>query len=94
MSSRQEPAAAPTDTPPVNRPTLRVLVAEDNETNQLVATLVLAKMGYDADVAQQRGGSRRGRDAAAIRRRADGRADARDGRTPGDRDDPIDVAGG
>jgi two-component system sensor histidine kinase/response regulator len=48
-SSGSEPEAAPARTPGLRRP--RVLVAEDNEVNQLLAVRMLERRGFRADVA-------------------------------------------
>lgn len=45
------PAPLPADGPPIAPPGLRVLIAEDNEVNQLVTREVLTKCGYVCDVA-------------------------------------------
>ena len=71
------------------RPRLaRVLVAEDNVVNQRVAVGLLAQRGHHVDGRRQRArGARRAGDAD-LRPRADGRADAGDGRLRSDRGDP------
>jgi PAS domain S-box-containing protein len=46
----QAPAAAPAPPPPPLSRSLRVLVAEDNQINQLVVTAMLGKLGHQADV--------------------------------------------
>ena len=71
----------------------RILLAEDNEINQQIAVELLEGVGAKVTVANN------GREAvdmlferpaaAAVRRGADGPADARDGRLPGDREDPL-----
>ena len=63
----------------------RVLLAEDNEANQMVANEILSRLGIDLDIANN------GREAldmvqagsGQVRRRPDGHADARDGRSGG-----------
>ncbi len=45
------PAAAPTPAAPPSGPSVRVLVAEDNEVNQLVIETMLAKRGFAVDLA-------------------------------------------
>jgi len=44
-----EPALAPSSEPPGDEP-FRILVAEDNRTNQFVVRKLLAKLGYEADI--------------------------------------------
>jgi PAS domain S-box-containing protein len=63
-ASSAPPAARATDQPPM----LRLLVAEDNRANQLVARMLLGKMGYTVEVAET------GREA--LDRLAHGRFDA------------------
>jgi PAS domain S-box-containing protein len=46
----QAPAAEPAPPPPPLARSLRILVAEDNQINQLVVTAMLAKLGHQADV--------------------------------------------
>ena len=46
----EAPAAVPAPPPPPLGRTLRVLVAEDNQINQLVVTAMLDKLGHKADV--------------------------------------------
>ena len=66
-----------------------VLLAEDNEANQMVASEILGRLGIELDIANN------GREALEmvraaprqVRRGADGRADARDGRSGGDAGD-------
>ena len=67
---------------------LRVLLAEDNVVNQRLAASILERRGHRVTIA---GNGREAVDAlehADVRRRSHGRADARDGRTRGDRGDP------
>ena len=68
---------------------VQVLLAEDNEANQMVATEILGRLGIDLDIANN------GREAlemvrarpGEIRRRPDGHANARDGRARRDASD-------
>jgi PAS domain S-box-containing protein len=46
----EAPSAAPAEAAPPLTRSLRVLVAEDNQINQLVVTAMLAKLGHQADV--------------------------------------------
>ena len=67
---------------------VRVLLVEDNEMNQQVATELLESAGAIVTVANHGGEAVEDPDggptAATVRRRADGPADARDGRHHGD----------
>ncbi|MET0415994.1 MAG: PAS domain S-box protein [Actinoplanes sp.] len=48
----QQASVRMSDSPAMSRPRKRVLLAEDNEINQLVAVDTLDSLGYDADVAR------------------------------------------
>ena len=71
----------------------RILLTEDNEINQQIAIELLEGVGATVQGRQQR--TRGGRDpverpaAAALRRGADGPADAGNGRLPGHGEDPL-----
>jgi two-component system sensor histidine kinase/response regulator len=49
IEGAEQPHHPPMDPTPLSRP-IRVLVADDNATNQRVATLILAKIGWEAQV--------------------------------------------
>ena len=61
----------------------RVLLAEDNHTNQMAAVRMLEMLGYQVDVAVNGHRSRRGLPRGRLRDRADGQPDAGDGRAHG-----------
>ena len=87
-------AVAPTDgghpavSPAVPRRILRVLVAEDTPANQKLVRHVLGSRGHKIQIVENGRQALERIEAAGFRPGADGRADARDGRLPGDRGHP------
>ena len=62
----------------------RILLAEDNVVNQRVAVGLLTRRGHSVDVANNGLEALAALGSVAVRRRADGHPDARDGRDRGD----------
>ena len=83
-------AALPSSMLPAELPErrLHVLLAEDNAVNQRLAASLLERRGHKVTIAANGREALAAVDGAAVRRRADGRADAGDGRIRGDRGDP------
>ena len=77
---RPRPPSRTLDPRMAARHPLRILLAEDNVVNQKLAMRLLQQMGYRADLASNGIEAIESVAAPGLRRGADGRADARDGR--------------
>ena len=88
VAARRKPSQRRRRPRPRRSRAAQVLLVEDNVVNQRVAVGLLTRRGHHVTVVEQRPrGARRAR-ARALRPRADGPADAGDGRPRGDRRDP------
>jgi len=95
LADRAAEAPIRRGTPPVpthaqprpDAPKLAVLLVEDNSVNRRLAQIVLARYGHTINGGRQRGRCAAGTATRPLRSRADGCADARDGR---DRHHPRD----
>ena len=67
---------------------LRILLADDHATNQKLGQMILARLGYRADIAGNGRGGLGRPGAEGLRPDPDGHRDAGDGRPGGDRRDP------
>ena len=87
------PGAGPVAGPEKAAHPARILLAEDNITNQLVATAILKRLGHRVDVAANGREAIGGPPECSVRPRAHGLPDAGDGRIRGGRGDQIGCRG-